>query len=116
MAVEPEFKIPVLTDEVGAKDPAEERFEKGSDPFSEPAFDPASTDLGSLVDADRDALIAELQTEIASRTFALIDELMRSAFAEMEARVFEQISGRLRAELPEIIDGLLRERFGDDEY
>jgi hypothetical protein len=63
---------------------------------------------------DRQILIAELQTEIAAHTFTLADKILRSAFAEMEASIFQQISGRLRRELPEMIDELLRERLGDD--
>ena len=64
---------------------------------------------------DRDALIAELQTKLASRTFALTDELLRSAFAEMEATLFERISARLRSELPELIDATLREHLEADQ-
>ena len=61
------------------------------------------------VTVDRDTLIAELQTKLASRTYSLADELLRSAFASMEATLFEQISARLRSELPELIDATLRE-------
>ena len=61
------------------------------------------------VNLDRDTLIAELQTKLASRTYSLADELLRSAFASMEATLFEQISARLRSELPELIDATLRE-------
>jgi hypothetical protein len=39
---------------------------------------------------------------------------MRKTFAEMEASIFEQISGRLRRELPELVDALLRERLTDE--
>lgn len=60
-----------------------------------------------------DQLIAELQTRIASETFSLADELIRNAFAEMEAHLLEQISGRLREALPELIDAVLREHLGD---
>ncbi len=81
-----ETNIPVLTDSVrGAVRPA---------------------------DADRDALIAELQTKLAARTFALADELIRSSFNAMEATLFEQISAKLRSELPELIDRTLREYLG----
>jgi hypothetical protein len=93
MAAIPEFQIPVLTEAIDA------------------AIEAA--DLPDL--ADREALIAELQTEIASRTFTLTDTIMRNAFAEMEASIFEQISGSLRRELPEMVDELLRERLGGDE-
>lgn len=58
---------------------------------------------------DIDTLVAELQTKLASRTFALTDELLRAAFAQMEATLFEQISSRLRRQLPELIDATLRE-------
>ncbi|HEY5665215.1 MAG TPA: hypothetical protein VIV64_00730 [Gammaproteobacteria bacterium] len=93
MAAIPEFQIPVLTE----------------------AIDAAIEAAGVPDSADRDALIAELQTEIASRTFTLTDTIMRKAFAEMEASIFEQISGSLRRELPEMVDELLREHLGGDE-
>jgi uncharacterized protein (DUF2267 family) len=60
---------------------------------------------------DLDAVLAEVQTKLASRTFQLADDLLRSAFAEMEATLFERISGRLRQQLPELIDATLREHF-----
>jgi hypothetical protein len=58
-----------------------------------------------------EVLLADVQTKLASRTFALTDELLRSAFAEMEATLFAQISGKLRRQLPELIDATLREIF-----
>jgi hypothetical protein len=64
---------------------------------------------------DRDILIAELQTKLAVRTFALADELLRSAFAEMEATLLERITARLRCELPELIDATLREHLETDD-
>lgn len=59
--------------------------------------------------SDVETLVAEIQTKLASRTFTLTDELLRSAFAQMEASLFEQISGQLRRQLPELIDATLRE-------
>ena len=59
--------------------------------------------------ADVDGVLAEVQTKLAARTFKLADDIMRSAFAELEASLFEQISGRLREQLPLIIDATLRE-------
>ena len=58
---------------------------------------------------DMEMIIAELQTKIASQTFELTDELMRAAFAEMEANIFRKISSNLRQELPELIDSVIRE-------
>jgi hypothetical protein len=76
---------------------------------------PVLTDVirsaSSLPEAELDALLAEVQTKLASRTFKLADELLRSAFTEMEAALFEQISGKLRRQLPELIDATLREHF-----
>ena len=76
---------------------------------------PVLTDIirGSS-DAERvelETLLVEVQTKLASRTFKLADELLRAAFAEMEATLFEQISGKLRRQLPELIDATLREHF-----
>ena len=64
---------------------------------------------------DTDAVIAELQTRLAASTFALADELIRTAFGEMEAKIQEQISARLRRELPELIDSLLRDYLGRED-
>jgi hypothetical protein len=64
---------------------------------------------------DIEAVIAELQTRLAAKTFALADELMQTAFADMEAKIREQISARLRCELPELIDSLLREYLGRED-
>jgi hypothetical protein len=76
---------------------------------------PVLTDVirsaASLPSAELEALLAEVQTKLASRTFKLADELLRSAFAEMEAALFEHISGKLRRQLPELIDATLREHF-----
>ncbi len=73
---------------------------------------PVLTDVirgATLPATNRDALIAELQTKLASRTFALADDILRSSFNAMEATLFEQISARLRIKLPELIDATLRE-------
>jgi len=109
MAAEPKQDIPILTDAIG-------RGIGESYLWHEvPAVDERFVERN--LTADREALIAELQTEIAASMFALTDEIMRSAFAEMEASVFAQISGELRRKLPELIDARLRERLGDNtEY
>ena len=80
-----ELNIPVLTDAIRG----------------------AATPTGN----ELETLLAEIQTELASRTFSLADELLRSAFAEMEATLFKQISGKLREQLPELIDAALRKHF-----
>src|SRR5690606_1474382 len=85
------------------------------DPFDSaiPVLTDVVTDLDRAVPGYptlTDALVAELQTRLAAATFALAEELMRNAFAEMEAHLLEQISSRLRAALPELIDSILREQ------
>jgi len=63
---------------------------------------------------DREALIAELQTRLASGTFDLADNLMRDAFAEMEAKIYKQISSSLREQLPELIDSIIRKQLDEE--
>jgi hypothetical protein len=63
---------------------------------------------------DNANLIAELQTQLASGAFALTEQLLHTAFSEMEATLYEHVSNRLRQELPELIDKILRDHLGDD--
>jgi hypothetical protein len=106
MAAEPQLEIPILIDAVGRESLDGRRRDKLA-ALSASAVERSLT-------AERETLIAELQTEIAASMFALTDEIMRKTFAEMEATVFEQISARLRSELPEMIDALLRARLADN--
>jgi GTPase Era involved in 16S rRNA processing len=98
MATPQNRKIPILTDVISQDGPNAD------------AVDAAAPD-----ERDIEAMIAELQTRLAAKTFALADELMHTAFADMEAKIREQISARLRRELPELIDSLLREYWGREE-
>jgi hypothetical protein len=75
----------------------------------------ADAELAGSTIPDLETVIAELQTRIASSTYALTDELMRTAFAELEANVFRQISSRLRQQLPELIDSVIREHLTQRE-
>ena len=102
MAAEPKLEIPILIDAVGHPSPDEHH------PDAVSAL--PSSSLANSPSVERELLIAELQTEIAASMFALTDDIMRKSFAEMEASVFEHISARLRSELPEMIDALLRAR------
>ena len=84
--------------------------------FDEYEIVPASLQLrledelpDSIAIDDAETVIAELQTRIASHVYELTDELMRAAFADLEARVFRQISTNLRQQLPELIDSVVRE-------
>jgi hypothetical protein len=101
--------IPVLTDAVGEPAPDTEGPATAPD---EPVSSAAAE--ADNIDGATEALIAELQTILAARTFALTEDVIRTAFHEMEAKLHEQITSRLRSQLPELIDSLLREQLGVD--
>ena len=46
----------------------------------------------------------------------MTDDILRQAFVELEAKLHEQIAGRLREKLPEIIDVMLREHLETDPH
>jgi hypothetical protein len=77
--------------------------------------DAGAEDAENRLPDNMETLIAELQTELAASTFALTEHLLQNALTEMEAALFEQVSARLRQELPELVDGVLRKHFGSDE-
>lgn len=81
--------IPVLTDIV----------EHGAIPTTGPVDLPA----------DVETLIAELQTKLSAGAFALTEKLLRSAISNMEATLFEEVLNRLRQDLPDLVDTVLRE-------
>jgi hypothetical protein len=58
--------------------------------------------------------LAELQVRIATGSFMLVEKLLHQAYKEMEATLFDEVVGRLRNELPELIDQVLREHFEQD--
>jgi len=90
--------IPVLTDVV------------------EDDFDAEATATPVKADGldDPEMLIAELQTKLSVGAFTLTEQLLHSAISEMEATLFEQVLNRLRQELPELVDTVLREHLGAD--
>ncbi|HEY5624713.1 MAG TPA: hypothetical protein VIV14_13205 [Gammaproteobacteria bacterium] len=67
--------------------------------------------------ASEEELIAELQTKLSVGAFTLTEQLLHSAISEMEATLFEQVLNRLRQELPELLDSVLREHLatGDED-
>lgn len=71
-----------------------------------------SAGAGPAAGADR---VAELEVKLASASLDLADRLLHAAFQEMEAAMFEQVSNRLRAELPELIADILKDHFADDD-
>ncbi len=61
-----------------------------------------------------DEALSELQTRIATEGFHLMERLLREAFREMEMNVLTDVISRLRQELPEMVDDVLREHLGLD--
>lgn len=81
-------KIPVLTDIVATPGQAA----------------PAATVV--LTDEE----LHELQERIASEGYALMERLLHEALREMEANLFADVIGRLRAELPSLVDDVIHEQ------
>jgi len=108
MAAKQPASIPILTDAIP------ERIGGDDSPLSplatEAVLGAADSGTQESSAADAETLIVELQTRIAADAYELTDEIVREALAEIEARLHRQISSRLRRELPELIDSLLRER------
>jgi len=86
-----ERKIPVLTDFVGI------------------AREPAAKAPSIVVTADD---LAELQSRIATESYVLMERLLHESLREMEANLFADVIGRLRSELPNLVDDLLQEHLG----
>lgn len=76
--------IPILTDPIMS-----EEFERGRASFA------------------NDAKV--LQAAVISETLKLADSLLHQAAKDIEATLFERVFDRLRAELPELVDRILRE-------
>lgn len=57
--------------------------------------------------------LAELQTRIAMRSYALMERLLQESLREMEANLFADVIGRLRTELPNLIEEELHQHFDD---
>ncbi|MBN8280937.1 MAG: hypothetical protein J0M16_10045 [Gammaproteobacteria bacterium] len=87
-------RIPVLTDAIGRP------RRTAADELARPALSESE--------------LAELQVRIATGSFVLVEKLLHQAYKEMEATLFDEVVGRLRHELPELIDQVLREHFEQD--
>lgn len=72
-------------------------------------------DAPANIPTDVETLIAELQTSLAASTYSLTEQLLHTTFAEMEATIFQQISNKLRQELPELIDSVLRQHLDAED-
>ena len=84
-----EKKIPVLTDIVSA---------------------PASGASGTAMLSEEE--LAEIQSRLAAEGYALMERLLHDSLREMEANLFADVISRLRTELPDLIEEVLREHLG----
>ena len=55
-----------------------------------------------------DQQLATVEAELTALTRDLADRLLNGAFRDMEATLFEQVSNKLRDELPQLIEQVLR--------
>lgn len=55
--------------------------------------------------------LAELQAHLVTGGYALVERLLREALQEMAANLFADVIGRLRAELPDLVEEVLQQHF-----
>jgi Zn-dependent M32 family carboxypeptidase len=80
-------------------------------------------DIPILTDAVKESTPASLSIEvkavhaaILTETLELADSLLHQAVKDIEATLFERVLDRLRAELPELVDRILREHAATQEH
>lgn len=85
-------------------------------PILDNPLDEESGDIPVLMDAEpppepriTEEDLASVQAELTTLTRDLTDRLLDHAMRDMEAALVEQVSNRLREELPELIERVLRE-------
>ena len=65
-----------------------------------------------VIDRDRDReLPGELERQLVAAIHEHADELVHNACREMEALLLEQVSDRLRAQLPTLVAGIVEQHF-----
>ena len=57
------------------------------------------------------AFLGEIEAHLAAAIHDCADELVHNACREMEALLLEQVSDRLRAQLPSLIAGIIEQHF-----
>jgi len=57
------------------------------------------------------AFLGEIEAHLATTIHDHADELVHNACREMEALLLEQVSDRLRAQLPGLISGIIEQHF-----
>ena len=79
-------------------------------------------DIPILTDAVKERAAASMPFDvkavhaaILTETLKLADSLLHQAAKDIEATLFERVFDRLRAELPELVDRILREHIATQE-
>jgi Zn-dependent M32 family carboxypeptidase len=81
------------------------------DPRDIPVLTDAVHDSAPTASFDAKAVHAAILTE----TLELADSLLHQAVKDIEATLFERVFDRLRAQLPELVDRILREHAATQE-
>src|SRR6202790_3226712 len=90
------------------------------DPMSQDSHDPR--DIPILTEeAEKNASLASLDVKavhaaLVSETLNLADSLLHRAAKDIEAALFERVFDQLRAQLPELVDRVLREHAANAEH
>jgi uncharacterized protein (DUF2267 family) len=70
-----------------------------------------NTGSGSAFINDTSRFLGELESHLTAVVHEQADELVHNALREMEALLLEQVSDRLKAELPRIVSRVIAEHF-----
>ncbi len=62
-----------------------------------------------LTEAERAALLAEVQTKLTAECFDLIETMLDDAARQVENILYQKVKAQLRAELPEVIEAALED-------
>jgi Zn-dependent M32 family carboxypeptidase len=90
------------------------------DPMSQDSHDPR--DIPILTEeAEKNASLASLDVKavhaaLVTETLNLADSLLHRAAKDIEAALFERVFDQLRAQLPELVDRVLREHAAQAEH
>jgi uncharacterized protein (DUF2267 family) len=71
----------------------------------------SDTDTGSAFINDTSRFLNELESHLTAVVHEQADVLVHNALREMEALLLEQVSDRLKAELPRIVSRVIAEHF-----
>lgn len=78
---------------------------------------PVLTDaVEEIAAAATEADTKELHAAILTETLQLTDSLLHQAVKDIEATLFERVFDQLRAQLPELVDRVLREHLAAGEH